>query len=643
MKSRQPSRPGNSKTPNGPATLPLLQFAGNARWALSIVWTKHSALVLGMGLVTVVDGLVPAGLALIARGLINAAADLTNTQSATLVPILPWVLMGLALTVLESVTRLFNGYLTRRLSDDLELSVNSLTLEHAARLDVSFFEDPRFQDVLHHAQHNTAGHFSSFLTDTFRVMSQLLQIASLVAVLVAIEPFVIVALSPVALIHFVYQWRLSKRHYIEQKERSTKRRWSSYFVSLLTSRRSVPETRLLGLAPMLIRRFQTIMLEFSRENRKRYLSGLFGGTVDAVLTSIGVYVTMLRVLQRAVAGGLTIGDVAIFGTAGLRLRSAMGSSVSTVASVLGHVLYIANLREFLEIQPRMSLKSGRVSPSPRGEVEFRNVSFTYPGSDAPALIDVSFHIRPGETVALVGKNGAGKTTLAKLIARFYDPDSGSVLQDGIDLREMSLEHLYRQTAFVFQRVSAYEATASENIAYGDYEKLSDNRSRVEEIARTTRADQIIRHMPRGYDTALGRTFGEYDLSTGQWQQMAIARAFARTSATLLILDEPTASLDVTAEYDLFDRFRTLAKGKTTVLVSHRFSTVRMADRIIVLDQKRIVEQGTHDELLANGGHYASLYDFQLKSVEFGGAETNFEVGESEDPAAHTIDRIGAMR
>jgi ATP-binding cassette subfamily B protein len=346
------------------------------------------------------------------------------------------------------------------------------------------------------------------------------------------------------------------------------------------------------------------------------------GSADAILMAIGVYMALLRVVQQSITGALTIGDVALFATAGLRLRTALEMVAASTTSLMEHVAHISNLRELLAIQPRVEPSLGLVPARPRGEIEFRNVSFTYPGSEVAALVDVSFRIAPGETVALVGKNGAGKSTLLKLLARFYDPDAGCVLYDGIDLRDISLEHLYTRTAFVFQRARAFEATAAENIAYGDCSRLLTDLPQVERIARETGAHDVVERMPRGYDTVLGPLFGEYDLSAGQWQQMAIARAFARSTATLLILDEPTASLDVMAEYELFRRFRALAAGKTTVLVSHRFSTVRMADRIVVLDDGRVIEQGTHEELIAAGRYYAGLYRLHSDRGETGATEAS---------------------
>jgi ATP-binding cassette subfamily B protein len=552
-------------------------------------------------------------MALVIRGLINTVTEIKESQGELFGLLLPWLVSALVLAIVEALSSLYYRFLMQRFADDINLSITSKILDHAARLDVPFFEDPRFQDIIHRAQQDTAGHFSRLFADTLTFAMQLLQIVSLVAVLIAIEPLVFVVLIPFAFFHLLFQWRLSKRQYLEEYMRTTKRRWTHYFVSLLTNRRSVPEVKLLDLAPLLIDRFSSLMTEFRNQNRSRYLSSLKGSSVIAFLTTFAFYGLFANVLRRFVAGAVTIGDVAVFGTVGLRLRNALETAVLSGTSALGQALYIANLREFLSMQPKIKQNSGLKPSSTRGEIEFQDVSFTYPGTGKPALSNLSFHVMPGESVALVGKNGAGKTTLVKLIARFYDPDAGNIFYDGINLRELSLDYLHLQIAFVFQGSVPYEGTASENIAYGDWNRLLRDREQIARIACNSGVSKLIETMPQGYDTTLGRSFGEYDLSAGQWQQMATARAFGR-HASVLILDEPTSSLDSMAEYELFTRFRRLAEGKTTILISHRFTTVRMADRIIVLDKGRIVESGTHRELIANNGHYATLYEIQRKQM-----------------------------
>jgi ATP-binding cassette subfamily B protein len=395
--------------------------------------------------------------------------------------------------------------------------------------------------------------------------------------------------------------------YLKEHIRTTKRRWTRYFTSRMTSQQSVTEIKLLGLAPVLRDQFRSIMTTFRDENRKLYLHNFATNSLFAVLATTALYGTFVWVTLQALEGNLTIGDVAIYAGAMLGLRKAFESTILSVSSDVEQTLYISNLREFLNLKPRITDTSGLTPISSRGEIEFRNVSFTYPGSTQPTLSDVSFHIMPGETVALVGENGAGKTTLVKLIARLYDPDQGCILFDGIDLRELSLAYLRSHMSFVLQRFGRYEATAADNIAYGDWQRLLDNRNEVEQVIHRANMHDMIEAMPQGYDTMLGRMFGEYDLSEGQWQKLALARAFARDSL-FIILDEPTSNLDARAEYQIFSRFRELAKGRTTVFISHRFSTVGMADRILVMDKGRIVESGTHQQLLSQAGHYASLYN-----------------------------------
>jgi len=591
----------------------LLHLVDSAQWTIKMVWSTHPVLIFCLAFIILSSGLFPAGMALIMRGLINSVVEATTQQSDQLTPLLPWLFLGLGLTIIMAVSNLLHKFLAGRLADEIDISITSKILNHAARLDVAFFEDSRNQDIINRARQNSSHHLSSFLVTTLALVSSLIQIVSLVAILIVVEPLIIVVLFPLAIPHFLFQWFTSMRYYQTVYKRATKLRWSQYFSSLLTGRESVPEIKLLRLAPLIIDRFRSIMIEFRDQNRKRYLYRLAGGSVAAVITTIAVWGLFAHVVYKVLKAGLTVGDVAVFAAAALRLQGALESAVLSSASVFEQTLYISNLREFLNIKPHSQNGSGRTPLFSKGRIEFRNVSFSYPGTSTSTLSDITFTIEPGETIALVGKNGAGKTTLVKLLARFYDPGEGAILFDGIDTREWSLDYLHQKITFVFQNFIRYEATAHENIAYGDWKRLMHDRKETERVANEAGVSKLIQKMPQGYDTLLGRRFGEYDLSGGQWQHLAIARALAR-DAKLVILDEPTANLDAEAEYKLFSRFCELARGKTTVLISHRFSTVRMADRILVLDDGRLVETGTHEDLIAKKGQYATLYGFQRRQM-----------------------------
>ena len=591
----------------------LLHLVDIAKWAVKMVWTTHPGLIFGLAFLILSSGLFPAGMALIMRGLINAVVEAIRLESDQLAPLFPWLFLGLGLTIIMAISELLHKYLAGRLADEVDISITSKILNHAARLDVAFFEDPRNQDILHRARQDSSHHLSRFLITTLTLISSVIQIVSLVAILIVVEPLTIVALFPLAVPHFLFQWFTSMKYYQTAYKLATKRRWSQYFSSLLIGRDSVAEVKLLGLAPLIIERFRSIMMEFRNENRERYLFRLIGGSISAVITTIAIYGLFAHVVYKVLKAGLTVGDVAVFAAAAMRLRSALELSVLSSASVFEQTLYISNLREFLSIQPRSPAGSGRPLLAPKGKIEFRNVSFGYPGTHMATLSNVTFSIEPGETIALVGENGAGKTTLVKLLARFYDPGDGAILFDGVDVREWSLESLHQQITFVFQNFIRYEATAHENIAYGDWKRLVHDRKATEHIADEAGVTNLIQHLPQGYDTLLGKKFGDHDLSGGQWQQLALARALAR-DAQLVILDEPTSNLDARAEYELFRRFCDLAQGKTTVLISHRFSTVSMADRILVLKDGRLVETGSHKHLIEKNGHYAKLYEFHRKQM-----------------------------
>ena len=585
----------------------------SARWALQLAWSVRPALLVAVTAISLLRGLTPAGLALSARGIVNGAIAGLRGGTPELGPLVPWLVLGFGLTLLEGVGALVATLLRTRLRDDLNCRITTDLLTHAATLDLAFYEDPGAQDLLQRAQDNPAGRITNFLTNVIAAASNAVQIASLLAILVVIEPWVAVLLLLLTIPYLRAQWRLAAAQRALERSRTTKRRWTSYFVSSLTSAASVGEVQLLRLAPLFIERFRALMDEFRRQDWQLAWRGFERGAGFVVLTTAAIYAAFVHVAWRVLQGGLSVGDLAIFGAATARLRMTLEQFVGLGSQAMAETLAIADVMEFLAVRPRRDPPVAKaVAPAGPGGLELRDVHFTYPGAREPAVAGVTLQIAPGETIALVGENGAGKTTLVKLIARLYDPDAGSILFDGTDLRALPRDVLHQRIAFVFQNFGRYEASAADNIAFGDWPRLLNDRAGVEQVARDAGLDGLIAGLPHGYDTRLGRVFGEADLSAGQWQKLAVARAFAR-QATLLILDEPTASLDARAEHALFEQFRALAHGRTTIIVSHRFSTISMANHILVMDQGRIIESGTHVELLASAGRYATLYDLHERT------------------------------
>jgi ATP-binding cassette subfamily B protein len=581
-----------------------------ARWALATTWATNRLMTATFIGLQSVQGVLPALQALATRGLIDSAVGQVRAHRAVLRPVIPWLVLTFVLTIAEGICRVLQEFVSRRLEDDLNLELNGALLVHAAGLDVSFFEDPASEDLLYLAKQSTARSMLRFVGAALNLFSYLLQMVTLLTVLVVIEPLVLV-LAPAALPYMWFQWRLSETRHKLETSRATKRRWTQYFVSALTDAGWVPEVKIFDLATLLIGKFRAIMTEFRDQDRYVLVRTMRAAILFSSLAAAALFLLFLRVAAHVLRGTSTLGDLAIFGVASGRLRWTLEGQVNAVATIREETLNVSDLRQLLAAQSNITVQPGAAAAADqvRGEIEFDRVSFAYPGSATPVLQNLSLTIRAGETLAIVGQNGSGKSTLVKLVARFYDPTAGCLRLDGRDLRELDPDQLRSHLSFVFQHFGRYEGTVADNIDYGDWRRLLGGRSAAARIASDVGLGEMLRALPDGIDTVVGRKFGRFNLSDGQWQRVAIARAFART-AQIVILDEPSSNLDPIAERALASHFRALVKGRTAIVISHRLSTIRIADRIAVMKHGQIVEIGTHAELLEKRGHYAHLYSEQ---------------------------------
>ena len=523
-----------------------------------------------------------------------------------------WWLLGaeFGLAVLSDV--LGRGIaLTDALLGDLFTNETSVRLmAHAATLDLAHFEDADFYDRLERARRQTTGRMR-LMSQVFGQVQDVITIVSFAAGVVVQAPWLIVLLALALVPAFLGEAHFNAQSYSLMYAWTPERRELDYLRYTGASDETAKEVKVFGLPGFLTERYRTLADAFYRANRSLAVRRAGWGGALAAVGSAGYYAAYAVIVFRTAAGEFSIGDLTFLAGAFGRLRSLLEGLLANFSTVAEQALYVDDLFAFFRIQPRIaSPENPRPFPSPiREGFRFEDVGFCYPGSDRWAVRGLTFTLRATEALALVGENGAGKTTLVKLLARLYDPDEGRILLDGHDLREYDLDDLRANVGVIFQDFVRYHLTAAENIAVGRIEARED-RPRIEDAAARSLADSVIAKMPHHYEQVLGKRFKSgVDLSGGEWQKVALGRAYMR-DAQLLILDEPTAALDARAEYEVFQRFKDLTRGKTAVLISHRFSTVRMADRILVLDGGRLAEIGTHEELLARGGRYAELFELQ---------------------------------
>ncbi|HEV7276256.1 MAG TPA: ABC transporter ATP-binding protein [Devosiaceae bacterium] len=494
-----------------------------------------------------------------------------------------------------------------------ELHSNTVSIElmqHAARLDLKHFESPEYQDRLERARRQAAGR-NALLSQMFGQAQDMITIATLIVGLFVYAPWLILLL-PLSFVPAVLgESRFNTLSYFLSRWRTPERRQLEYIRHVGASAETAKEIKLFNLGGFLVERFHALASEIFVENRRLAVRRALWGTIFAAISTLTYYGAYAYIVWQTVTGRFSIGDLVFLSGSFLNLNNLFQRILLGFTQIAGQSLYLDDLFSFFEIEPEIVAPlHPRPFPVPvREGFVFEGVGFRYPGTEQWAVRNLNLTLRAGETLALVGENGAGKTTIVKLLTRLYEPDEGRITVDGIDLREIPIEDLHENTGVIFQDFIRYSLTAAENIGVGRVEARAD-RPRIEAAAERSLADGVIEKLSLGYEQPLGRLFNKgRDISGGEWQKVAIARAYMR-DAQLIILDEPTAALDAKAEAEVFARFKGLAQGKTALLISHRFSTVRMADHILVLDAGRIVESGSHAELLAAGGLYAELFELQ---------------------------------
>jgi ATP-binding cassette subfamily B protein len=595
----------------------LRDSALNVRRAFGLVWQAHPASAAAMAACTLVGALLPAGQAWVGKLIVDSVVASMNSQigaPAGLQAVLPYLVMEFGLLVLQASNSQARRFAEHILHARINVSINSRIIRKALELDLSHFENAEYYDKLQNARREADWRSLQIVDGGFYLAQNAVTLISFGALLVRFSPWLAVLLFLATIPAFIAQSRYAELHFRVLSWRAPESRKLQYLEYLLTDYDAVKEIKLFNLGEPLLGRYASLFWKFLQEDQaiagRRSLASLGWGLV-ATLSYYGAYAW---IVWRAVGNTITLGDMTLYLGLARSSQNMFEAILSGVSELYENGLFMSNLFAFLELQPQMVIAANprRAPLEFRQGLEVRNVSFKYAGHDEWALCNVSLVIRPGEKIALVGPNGAGKTTLIKLLTRLYDPTEGHILLDGVDLRDYDLSELRQRIGVIFQDFVRYHLAAAENVGFGQIEAL-DDRPRIVGAAQKSGADPLIRALPDGYDTTLGRWFSRgRDLSGGEWQKIALARAFMR-DCELIVLDEPTAALDAENELRVFQQFRELMLDKMAVLISHRFSTVRMADYIYVIEAGQISERGTHAELLAREGTYARLFTLQAES------------------------------
>jgi ATP-binding cassette subfamily B protein len=585
----------------------------NVPAVLKIVWDSGPGVVV-FGLVSrLFASLMPVGLLWITKMIIDRIVHAVSTHQPVARGFWWLVVAEFSLAVLNSVLLRTIDYSDSLLGDKYTRYVSIRVMNHAASLDLIAYEDPVFYDRLERARVQATDRLV-MIQQIGRLVQQAITTVTLSVTIMLFSPWLMLLLVAGVVPAFLGESHFAFLGYAKNFRQTPMRRQLDYLRILGGSKEAAKELKLFGLKDFLRERFTRLSDTIYDENVGLSRRKLIAGALLSTIGTMGYYSAYVFVIWRTIAGALSIGTLTLLAGAIQQASSNIEQMFSTFAGIGDQALFLTDLLAFFEMKPTIRSKPNAL-PAPRPivrGVEFRNVSFSYPGNTRRVLDRINFQLHTNERLALIGENGQGKTTIVKLITRLYDPTEGQILLDGVDLRDYDLEDLHREIGVIFQDFMRYEMTARENIAIGRIEEI-DNLEMLKSAAHKSMADETIERLSEGYDQVLGRRFEQgVDLSGGEWQKVALARAYLR-DAQLLILDEPTAALDARSEFEVFHRFAELTAGKMALFISHRFSTVRSADRILVLENGRIAEEGTHDQLARLGGRYAEMFEMQASS------------------------------
>lgn len=578
------------------------------RRAFSLVWSTSRPLAVGFAILTLLGGLFPGFIAYVSKLLVDSTVQARALHNPTLA--YRYVAMEAVAVILLALTTRAVSLCGTLLRAQLGQRVNEMILEKALTLSLSQFEDAEFYNKLTTARRQASNRPLSLVQAVMELARQSLVLSSFGVILWGFSPWAVLLLVMAGIPSFVVEAKFAQVAFRLFSWRSPEARMQNYLEMLVAREDNVKEIKLFGLGQLFLDRYRKIFRDLYAEDRNLTVRRAGWSYGLGLLSTAALYFAYWWIVRDTVAGRLSLGEMSMFLLVFKQGQSAVSGSLGVLGGMYEDNLYVSNLYEFLNAPVPQASGSETRGPQPEQGLEFREVSYTYPGSTEPALEAVSFQLRPGQKLALVGENGSGKTTIVKLLSRLYDPTSGTVLLDGLDLQMWDSVALQNRISVIFQDFNRYQLPVGENIGVGDLSGLDDEQ-RWKQAAGLGQADEVVESLPKGYATQLGSWFpGGRDLSGGQWQKIALSRAFMRSGADLLVLDEPTSAVDPRAEAQIFEHLRRVTEHQMAILISHRFSTVRMADHILVLDRGRVLERGSHEELLEQGGNYAQLFALQ---------------------------------